>query len=326
MIGPDGPRGRAGDEGDTGTRSAPRRAVVTVGTFDGVHAGHRALLREVCRSAEARGGLGLLVTFDRHPLSVVRPAEAPALLTDLHEKKEVLATTELDRMAVLPFTTALSRLPAEDFVRDVLVGRFGLDRIVIGPDHGFGRRRSGDVETLHRLGRTLGFEVDVVEDVAVGGEAVSSTRIRRLLEEGSLEEANDALGRPYSAHGRVVRGTGRGRSLGFPTANLRVPCEEKLLPQAGIYAVRASLRGGIHDGLVHLGPRPTFEDAPPSLELHLLDHSGGDLYGERVKLEFLRRLRDVEAFDSPEALVERMEEDREEAVRYFALQRSAGSV
>lgn len=296
------------------------RAVVTVGTFDGIHAGHRALLRRVCREASRRGERSLLVTFDRHPLSVVRPDEAPPLLTDIEEKKEVLAATELDRVAVLAFTPALSRVPAETFVRDVLVDRYGAETIILGPDHGFGRRRSGDVETLHRLGRSLGFRVDVVTDVAVDGEAVSSTRIRRLLGRGMLDEANRALERPYSVRGRVVRGLGRGRSLGFPTANLDVASPAKLLPREGIYAVRASLRPGIRKGLVHLGPRPTYDDAPPSFEVHLLDFSG-ELYGERIKVEFLHRLRDVEAFDSSEALVERMREDREAALRFFARDR-----
>ena len=188
--------------------------------------------------------------------------------------------------------------------------------LVIGPDHGFGRSRSGDVETLRRLQATLELQVRVVEDVAVAGEAVSSTRIRRLLREGELAEANRALGRPYSLRARVGRGLGRGRELGFPTANLVGLSPHKLLPREGIYAVRASLRTGPAEGLLHLGPRPTFPDAPASLELHLLEFDG-DLYGERVKVEFLRRLRDVRAFPSADALVAEMERDRERAIAFF---------
>ncbi len=290
--------------------------VATVGTFDGVHVGHRTILRELHRHARARGLRSLLVTFDRHPLSVVEPERAPRLLTTPNEKKEILAQFPLDYVAFLPFTRSLSRYEPEAFVRRILVSRFRVQGLVIGPDHGFGRSRSGDLRTLERLGEELGFAVDVVHEVEVAGEPVSSTRVRRAIEGGEVERAGRMLGRPYSLWGVVVHGMGRGRSLGFPTANLAPPSPTKLLPCPGIYAVRASLREHILNGLLHLGPRPTFPGSPPSLELYLLEFEG-DIYGETVRVELLSRLRDVRPFDSPAALVAQMRRDRDAAIRYF---------
>lgn len=294
-----------------------RGTVLTVGTFDGVHLGHRAVLREVEERARRRGLDSVLLTFDRHPLSVVRPRDAPRILTTPDEKKEVLAQTGLDWVGLLPFTRNLSLYRPEEFVRRVLVERYRVRELVVGRDHGFGRSRSGDAETLRRAGDLHGFDVDVVPEVAVGGEPVSSTRIRNAVEEGRAADAAEALGRPYSFTGTVVRGSGRGRELGFPTANLRPPSGAKLLPGPGIYAVRASLRSGARDGLLHLGPRPTFDDAAPSVELYLLDFDG-DLYGHGVRVDVLERLRDVASFASSDDLVAQMEEDRRRAREYFA--------
>ncbi len=290
--------------------------VVTVGTFDGVHLGHREILREIERRARARGLHSVLLTFDRHPLTVVRPDAAPPLLTTPNEKKLILAQFGLDYVVFIPFTRTLSLYRPEDFVRLVLLDRLRARELVIGHDHGFGSDRSGDVETLERLGAELGFEVDALRGVEAGGSLVSSSRIRRLVAEGHVEEAESALGRPYSLQGSVVHGMGRGRTLGFPTANISPPPPEKLLPAEGIYAVRAILRTDVHDGLLHLGPRPTFAGSPPTIELYLLDFEA-DIYGEVVTVEFLHRLRDVLPFDSAGTLIEQMRRDRERAVRYF---------
>lgn len=310
------PGGSAARKAESGLPPAARGTVATVGTFDGVHIGHRAILRELERRASARGLRSLLITFDRHPLSVVNPERAPLLLTTPNEKKEVLAQFALDYVAFLPFTRSLSRYAPETFVRRILLSRFRVAELVVGPDHGFGRSRSGDLGTLERLGSELGFGVKVVPEIEVAEAPLSSTRIRRALEEGHVERAATMLGRPYSLWGVVVQGMGRGRSLGFPTANLAPPSATKLLPRQGIYAVRASLRSHIRNGLLHLGPRPTFPGSPPSLELYLLEFEG-DIYGETVRVEFLSRLRDVLPFDSSAALVEQMRRDREAAVRYF---------
>lgn len=302
---------------DSGLPPSVDGTVVTVGTFDGVHLGHWAVLQEIRRRAGFRGERSLLVTFDRHPLTVVRPGNAPHLLTTPDEKKEILSQSGLDFVAFLPFTTTLSRYEPAEFVRRVLVRGFRVSELVIGYDHGFGRSREGDIDLLRRLGGELGFDVDVVHPVEVDGEAVSSTAIRDRVTAGRVEEAARMLGRPYAFRGPVVHGIGRGRQLGFPTANIAAPAGNKLLPRDGIYAVRASLRTEIRDGLLHLGPRPTFAGSPPSIELYLLDFDR-EIYGEPVLVEFLTRLRDVRPFASAEDLVAQMRRDERTARRWFA--------
>lgn len=285
-----------------------RGTVVTVGTFDGVHRGHWAVLQEIRARAHATGRRSVLLTFHPHPLRIVRPEFAPPLLTTPVEKKEILAESGLDVAVFLRFTHDLSRYSPERFVDEILVGRLGVEELVIGYDHGFGRGRSGDAETLRELGQARGFTVDVVPPVREDGEPVSSSHIRKAVARGAMDEARRALGRPYSVRGVVVRGDGRGRQLGFPTANLGGLASEKLIPPSGIYAVRGVTRSGTFDGALHLGPRPTFQGAPPSVELHLMDFEG-DLYGEEVRVDFVWRLRDVLPFDSAQALVEQMRHD-----------------
>ncbi len=307
-----------------GSRSASRLGLppqakgscITVGTFDGVHLGHWAVLRRLCEAADADGLLSVMVTFDPHPLKIVRPDVAPRLLTTPNEKKEILTLSGLDYAVFLSFTRTLSLYMPEEFVRDVLLERFDLKRLVVGYDHGFGRGRSGDAETMRRIGRRYGFEVEVVEPIEMNDGAVSSSLIRGAVETGDVELAARGLGRPYSLAGVVVHGEGRGRTLGFATANVSVGHEDKLLPRQGIYAVRAAARTHLGPGLLHLGPRPTFRGSPPSIELHLLDFAG-DLYGELVRVEFLRRLRDVQPFGSAAELVEQMKRDRDAAMEFF---------
>lgn len=272
------------------------------------------MLQEIRRRAERSGRRSVLLTFHPHPLKIVRPEVAPPLLTTPVEKKEILAETGLDYAVFLAFTRALSRYEPERFVREILVERLGVKELVIGYDHGFGRGRSGDVNTLRDLGSELDFAVDVVDPVKAGEDPVSSTRIREAVGAGEVERAARALGRPYSLRGVVVKGDGRGRTLGFPTANLRVQDGDKLVPPAGIYAVRGVLRSGTHGGALHIGPRPTFRGSPPTVELHLLDFEG-DLYGEAVRVDFVRYLREVEPFDSVSELVRQMEEDVSDARR-----------
>lgn len=303
--------------GPPGVPMEPGGSVVTVGTFDGVHRGHRAVLDEIGRRARATGRRAVLVTFHPHPLRIVRPDAAPRLLTTPTEKKEILAQSGLDWAVFVQFTPRISRLSPREFVEEVLVKRIGVGELVIGYDHGFGRGRSGDADTLREIGRDLGFDVDVVGPVGHRGEAVSSTLIRAAISEGRLEEAREALGRAYAFRGVVVRGEGRGRALGFPTANLQVESTDKLLPPPGVYAARGVLRSGTHHGALHVGPRPTFQGSPPSVELHLLDFEG-DLYGDMVRVDLIRQLRPIRPFGSIEGLVAQMKLDVEEARRILA--------
>lgn len=291
-------------------------AAITVGTFDGVHRGHWSVLQRLCETARAEGLLAVLVTFDPHPLKIVRPETAPRLLTTPNEKKEILTLSGLDYAVFLSFTRSLSLYLPEEFVRHVLMERLGLKRLVVGYDHGFGRDRRGDVETMRELGGRFGFDVEVMEPVQMNDEAISSSLIRAALAEGDVERAARGLGRPYSLSGVVVHGEGRGRKLGFATANLSLGHGDKLLPCGGIYAVRAAMRTHLGRGLLHLGPRPTFRGSPPSIELHLLDFEG-DLYGEPIRVELLKRLRDVQPFASAADLVEQMKRDRKAAVEFF---------
>jgi riboflavin kinase/FMN adenylyltransferase len=241
-----------------------RGAVVTVGSFDGVHLGHRAVLAEIRDRADATEARAILLTFEPHPLRFLRPESAPAILTSPREKAEVLAQSGLDFVVFLRFSRALSEYSPRRFVEEILLGRLGVTELVIGHNHAFGRNRSGDASTLREMGRERGFIVDLVAPVRSGGVPISSTRIREAVASGDLEKARAGLGRPYSFLGRVIRGEGRGSGLGFPTANLHIDSLEKLLPPPGIYAVWGSLRSGVYPGALHIGPRPTFPGSPPS--------------------------------------------------------------
>jgi riboflavin kinase / FMN adenylyltransferase len=220
-------------------------SVVTVGTFDGVHLGHRAVLEEIARRARSAGRMSVLVTFEPHPLAVVNPAAAPPRLTTAVERLELLAMSAVDRVLVLEFNRAMAALSPAEFVDQVLIAHCGMEELVIGHDHGFGRGRSGDVDTLRALGTERGFPVDVVPAVTPdGGGAISSTLIRRAIAGGDLDAAARWLGRRYGVMAPVERGEARGRTIGFPTLNLTIPAG-KLLPPDGVYAVRVEWAGGL---------------------------------------------------------------------------------
>ena len=288
-------------------------AVVTVGTFDGVHLGHQMVLKALIKKARELHLHSVVVTFDQHPLRIVRPEQAPLELTTRGEKEEILGSYDVDRIHIVPFTKELSEYPPERFVTEILIGQFRMKHLVIGYDHGFGKERSGDVETLRRIGSEMGFGVDVVEPYDVDGQHVSSSKIRGLLQGGKIAEANHALGRPYTIRGRVARGDGRGRQLGMPTANLELDDPHKLLPLPGIYAVKV----GAVLGVMHLGPRPTFVGAGPTIEVHLFDFDQ-DIYHHTITVEVHGRIRGIEKFDSVDALVAAMHEDARRAQAILA--------
>lgn len=303
-------------ENDCGPGPDRGATVVTIGAYDGVHLGHRALIAEVRARAAAAGLASAVVTFDRHPATVVRPASAPLLLVDLTQKLELLAGTGIDRSLVLRFDRARSEEPAEDFVTDVLVGCLGARTVVVGRDFHFGHGRKGDVGLLTEMGRDLGFEVvgfDLQAEPG-GAEPVSSTRIRQLLGQGRVREAGQLLGRPHELRGRVVPGDGRGGTLlGYPTANVAVP-RDILLPAEGIYAGWYERPDGTtHASAISVGRRQTFyQDAAPLVEAYLIGFSG-DLYGEAARVRFVAWLRDDRRFGTVEDLAAQMASDVEAA-------------
>jgi riboflavin kinase/FMN adenylyltransferase len=320
------------------------RPVVAVGNFDGVHRGHQALIAACVARARERAGTAVVLTFDPHPARVIAPERAPATLMTLEQKAEILSALAVDRMVVLDFTPALSRQSPEGFAREALLGALQAELVIVGSNFRFGRDRQGDVGALDALGDRLGFAVEVVPPVLEHGAPVSSNRIRTALARGEVEDARVLLGRPFFIDGEVVRGAGRGRQLGIPTANLR-PYNETI-PAPGVYAGRCRpLEGVIELGgavvapprpprarrsefgsrsvaapwpaVVNVGRRPTFGETTLTVEAHLLDRQA-DLYGRRLRLEFAARLRDERAFTGPAALVEQIQSDIAEARRLLA--------
>ncbi|MCZ6856554.1 MAG: riboflavin biosynthesis protein RibF [Gemmatimonadetes bacterium] len=292
-------------------RGGERGSVVTVGTFDGVHLGHWAVLREIAARAKRDNRRSVLVTFVPHPLEIVNPQAAPQLLTVGDERLEILAQGELDLIVFLSFTKRLSQYSPEAFVR-LLIERFQMQELVIGHDHGFGRGRSGDESLLRELGKKLGFEVDVVGAVSVSSRPASSTLVRRAVAGGDLDTAEELLGRPYSITAPVVRGKARGRQLGYRTINLEVTDPRKLLPPDGVYAVRAEWRDGAAGGMMHQGPRPTFGEQDRTLEAHLFGVDV-ELYDVPVKISWVKRLRDVMNFPDTKALEAQLARDLQAA-------------
>ena len=292
----------------------PNGSVLTVGSFDGVHLGHQALLGEVTRRAAQTGAAPVVVTFEPHPAAVLTPERAPERLTPDVERREFLAQLGATRLVVLRFDAATAALSAERFVRDVLLARYGMRQLVIGANHRFGHRGEGDEATLTRLGRRLGFAVAVLGDVAdERGEAISSTRIRAALAQGDLGQAARWLGRPYSLSGRVVRGAGRGATIGMPTINLEGPPPGKALPPDGVYAARVEWGEGIAGAMLNQGARPTVGDTRRSIEAHLFGVDQ-ELYGRMVRVEWVARLRNTERFASLDALRAQLHVDRERAL------------
>jgi riboflavin kinase/FMN adenylyltransferase len=287
--------------------------VATVGTFDGVHLGHRDILRRLHERSSAVRLPAALITFRPHPLEIVNPSAAPLLLTPDDEQLDALVDSGTLFVIVLPFTPTLAHYSAEAFVKTLLLDRYHARELVIGYDHGLGRGRQGDLTLLSALGERYGFAVDVVPPTLDGsGVPISSSAVRTSLAHGDLERASRALGRAYGFRGVVTHGSQRGRDLGYPTLNVRLSSARKLLPPEGVYAVRAFTSRGTFGGMMNLGPRPTFGELGRGLEVHLFDATG-DWYGETVSVELIHRLRDTTRFESVQALVEQLGRDADGA-------------
>jgi riboflavin kinase/FMN adenylyltransferase len=290
---------------------APRGRSVALGTFDGVHRGHRRVIASALERARDKGAIASVATFDPHPLQVLRPEDPPHLLTTTAVKVDLFDTLGVDEAIVIPFTKELSRLSPEVFARDVLAGRLGVRYVSVGANFRFGHGAEGDAGYLRSRPE---FATHVVPLIEYGGEIVSSSRIRDLVSTGAVAEARELLAAPFQLDGRVVEGAARGRNLDMPTANLE-PAPDVVVPAGGIYAATARVDGVEHPAAVSIGVRPTFEEAGElKVEAHLIGF-GGDLYGKTLRLAFLDRLRDEERFESAEELIEQMRRDVEETRR-----------
>ena len=286
-----------------------RPSAVALGVFDGVHLGHRAILGAAVAHARATGSPALACTFEPHPLEVLQPDRAPLPITTLDERLALIGACGVDGAVVLDFTRELAAVEPEAFVKDVLVDRLAAQQVIVGFNHRFGRGARGDADMLRDLGRGLGFSVDVIAPLMVDGAPVSSTAIRAALGRGDLDAADRMLGRPYTLPGKIVAGAGRGRTLGFPTAN--VAPDRAVLVAPGVYACRAEIGGQTRQAVVNVGVRPTFGEDALAVEAYLLDFTG-DLYGERLVIELWQRLRDEQAFASEGELVRQIARDVEQ--------------
>lgn len=281
--------------------------VVTLGNFDGVHLGHREMIRQLIEKANRHDGTSVAITFRPHPVKILNPRRAPSLIGTYDDKLELLSALGVDWIWELPFDRDFSEWSADQFVQTLLIEQIGVRHFLAGPDCHFGKNRQGDAELLKSWGEKSGFSVDCVAPVTALGDTVSSSRIRRLVGDvGDVSTAQHLLGRPIRLRGTVIRGEQRGRTIGFPTANLR-PLTE-LMPCNGVYAAWAHIRNSRHKAVVNIGNKPTFGGCPVSVEAHLLDFDG-NLYGEQLVLELIDRIRSEQRFESVDRLVEQISKD-----------------
>jgi len=288
--------------------------VIALGNFDGLHRGHLKIIERVKRGAAEHGGTPMAMTFDPHPPRIVRPDKAPPLLMTKAQRLEALHRAGIQCVAVVRFTRELSEWDADTFVRKALVDWLRVSEVWVGANFLFGHGRTGTFSVLRGLGLSYGFRADKIDPVRYKDFVVSSTRIRRLVGEGRMDEAAALLGRAYYVDGAIVEGRRRGRELGFPTANLQT--ENELVPPNGVYATIMTIDGVVHGGVTNVGMRPTFGETTPTIETHVLDFSG-NLYGHTVRLAFVQRLRDERRFEDVDALRAQIDADKRRAERLF---------
>ena len=291
--------------------------VVTIGTFDGVHVGHKKIIQKLVANARANGLRSTILTFFPHPRMVLQQASDLKLLNTLEEKIEILEATGLEQLIIHPFTVEFSRMTAEEYVRDVLVGALQAKKVIIGYDHRFGRNRTATIEDLRVYGERYGFEVEQISVEEVDEVSVSSTKIRNALSEGDIATANQYLGYNYMLTGEIARGKGLGRQLEFPTANLRIGESYKLVPCNGVYVVKSVLEEREVYGMMNIGYNPTVDGKSKSIEVHFFDFRE-DLYGKEVRVELLHRLRDETRFDSLDELKQQLQKDKERSLAYIS--------
>lgn len=290
--------------------SPKTKTTVTVGTFDGVHLGHQKIIAKLVAAAKKNGSASTLLTFDPHPRKVVQPNATVTLIQTLEERAETLAHLGLQHMVVHPFTKAFSQLSAADYVKEFLVDMLDIDQIIIGHNHRFGKNRTASVEDLQHFGNIYGFKVTQISAEEIDNISISSTKIRTALAMGDVATAHAFLGHPFTLSGSVIEGQQRGRTIGFPTANIAVNHPDKIIPKNGVYAVRVHLKNTERLGMMNIGTNPTVNGEHRSIEVHIFDWSD-DIYNKPIQVSLIERIRDELKFDSIEALRKQLEKDKE---------------
>ncbi|MCE5250656.1 bifunctional riboflavin kinase/FAD synthetase [bacterium] len=289
---------------------------ITVGTFDGVHIGHRYILQELIKNSRATGDKALVVTFDRHPMSVLKPDSTPKLLTTQEEKLFLFEKLGIDITCVLTFTRDIANLTTEQFTRDYLIKRLKMNTLFIGYDHGFGKRSEKSPETFQKLAEALNFTLRTVNSVEFDGLTVKSSLIRTLLAKGNVEKAAELIGEDYSLQGKVIRGDGRGKKIGIPTANIEPGSSDKILPGKGAYAGWAEIDGIRKTAVINMGSRPTFNIHCDAIETHIIDFQG-DLYGKDIRIGFTQKLRNIVKFNDQQDLLRQINSDIETTKKIY---------
>ena len=294
-----------------------KNTILTLGTFDGIHPGHLKIIDKLVNCSKEKDCRNVVITFHPHPRTVLSSDNEVKMLTTQEERKNLLEKHGVENFLTINFTKEFASLTAEEFIYDYLVNGIGLSEIVLGHDHHFGKGRGGNVELLKKIGAAENFSVTTVDAFYINDEVVSSTKIRNALIEGDLKKANILLGRNYSFSGTVIGGDKRGRELGFPTANIKLSSQEKLLPAIGIYAVRVLLNNEKHIGLLSIGKRPTFYNAGELVTEVYIYNFNREIYDEVVTIELVERLRGEEKFNSAEELISQMNKDKENGLKIF---------
>ena len=293
------------------------KTFVTIGTFDGVHFGHQRILEKLVSDAKKAGKKSILLTFFPHPRMVLQKDKSLELINTIEERKNLLAKTGLDYLIIHPFSKEFSRLTALAFVRDILVNQFNVSKLCIGYDHHFGKNREGNITQLQEYSKLYDFDIEEIPAQDIDDVSVSSTKIRKALAEGSVKTANTYLGYPFMLNGKVVNGKQLGGKIGFPTANIDVEEEYKLIPKTGVYVVRSSVDGKIIYGMMNIGKRPTVDGKHQTIEVHFFDFNQ-DLYEQSLTVELLYFLRDEHKFDSVEHLISQLQKDEIQARNFIA--------